>query len=166
MLRPAATASRTRIASPSRSAFSWIRTASAPSGTGAPVKMRTASPGPSAPAKRSPARDMPTTLSRAPDCRLGGAHGVAVHGGGGEGRLRQRRAARSSASTRPDASASGTVSAGKRLDAGEKPRDRLVDREQAHRRRLGPPVAGAAAGLLLQPDVGDRMPRSTAFAMS
>ncbi len=40
--------------------FSWITTASAPVGTGAPVKMRTAPPGGSAPSKAWPAADSPT----------------------------------------------------------------------------------------------------------
>ena len=39
---------------------------SAPSGTGAPVKMRTASPAPTPPEKRRPAAEVPTTRSRAP----------------------------------------------------------------------------------------------------
>ena len=39
---------------------------SAPSGTGAPVNIRTACPAPTRPSKRAPAADMPITSSRRP----------------------------------------------------------------------------------------------------
>ena len=46
---------------------------SAPSGTGAPVKMRTVSPGPSVPLKRAPAGTLPTCLSVAGGCAMSAA---------------------------------------------------------------------------------------------
>ena len=52
-----------RSISPERSAYSTIRTASAPSGTGAPVMISTASPGPMARSAGSPARTSPMTRS-------------------------------------------------------------------------------------------------------
>ena len=58
--------------SPSRRAVSCIATASAPSGNGAPVKMRAASPDPSRPSNGLPAADSPTTVSRA------GAHAASA----------------------------------------------------------------------------------------
>ena len=51
--------------SPSRRTSSWMTIASAPSGIGAPVKMRTASPGPTAPLKARPAADSPITVKAA-----------------------------------------------------------------------------------------------------
>ena len=70
------------------STSSWITTMSAPSGTGAPVKMRTASPGADRPAKRPPGgRRADRRASRAPAAGVGAAHRVAVHRRGGEGRL-------------------------------------------------------------------------------
>ena len=51
------------VRSPSfASVFSWITIASAPAGTGPPVKMRTVSPGPTLPSKASPAGASPMTL--------------------------------------------------------------------------------------------------------
>ena len=44
------------------SAFSWMTMVSATCGTGAPVKMRTASPRPTLPLKPAPAADCPTSL--------------------------------------------------------------------------------------------------------
>ena len=101
--RPAATGSSTRIVSPVALGILLDE-----DGVGAVRHRRAgedahASPGPSEPAKRSPARDMPTTLSVRPGRRLGGADGIAVHGGGGEGRLRPPRR-ESAPSTRPAAS--------------------------------------------------------------
>ena len=75
-----------------RRAFSWMRIVSAPSGTGAPVKMRTASPLPTVPANgvagRRFADDRQACAARR---RSRGAHRVAVHRRGGEGRLRAQR---------------------------------------------------------------------------
>ena len=60
---------------------------SAPLGMSAPVKMRTASPGLSRPAKGVPARDSPMTFRSAPDLHVGEADGVAIHGRDVGGRL-------------------------------------------------------------------------------
>ena len=80
------------VAVAERRAFSWMRMVSAPSGTGAPVKMRTASPAPTVPAKRRAGRRLADDRKPSPAGRdVGGAHGVAVHGRGGEGRLRAQR---------------------------------------------------------------------------
>ena len=61
---------------------------SAPSGTGAPVKMRTASPAPTRPKKGCPAANSPITVSSRGACATSAsAHGIAVHGRGVERRL-------------------------------------------------------------------------------
>ena len=52
--------------SPCASTFSWIITRSAPSGSAAPVKIRTACPSPAVPPNLAPAAEMPTTRSNAP----------------------------------------------------------------------------------------------------
>ena len=65
MLAPRLAASRTLSVSPLRSVSSWMTTQSAPLGTAAPVKMRTASPGPTSPANGPPALDSPMTVSAA-----------------------------------------------------------------------------------------------------
>ena len=48
---------------PSASAFSWMRTASAPLGIGAPVKMRTQWPLATLPLKPWPAAEVPASFS-------------------------------------------------------------------------------------------------------
>ncbi len=69
-----------------------MTTRSAPSGTGAPVKMRTASPRPTRPRNPAPATDRPASFSVTGTVRnVGGADGIAVHRRGIEGRLRQPR---------------------------------------------------------------------------
>ncbi len=60
---PGATFARTITASPSRAVSSCATTASAPSGSAAPVKMRIADPAASGPG-RAPACDSPRTGSR------------------------------------------------------------------------------------------------------
>ena len=65
----------------SASAFSWITIASAPAGTAPPVKMRTASPGPTATVQIAARRGLADDAERPADLRgVGGAHGIAVHG--------------------------------------------------------------------------------------
>ena len=59
---PLAPASRTVTVSPLASVSSWMTIVSAPLGTGAPVKMRAASPGPTLPWNPLPAADSPTTF--------------------------------------------------------------------------------------------------------
>ena len=69
-----------------------MTTRSAPSGTGAPVKMRTASPRPDAPAETGARERLSGNLQRDGNSgNVGGAHGIAVHRRGIEGRLRQPR---------------------------------------------------------------------------
>ena len=93
MCRLAATVSNTSMASPpAERTFSWMAMVSAPSGTGAPVKMRTASPAPTLPGYSFPAAAMPVTVSRAGTWRdIGGAHRIAVHRRSRERRLRPKR---------------------------------------------------------------------------
>ena len=120
-----------------------------PSGTGAPVKMRTASPGPTAPAKPAPGGAAPITASRAGHRGdVGGAHGVAVHGRGGEGRLRAQRGDGPRRACGRRASASGTVSAASGARAAEHAA-RAPRRPEAGSSALMPRlvVAGAAAAL-------------------
>ena len=64
---------------------------SAPSGTGAPVKMRTASPRPTLPLKPAPGGGLPDQLERGRQRReVFGADRIAVHGRGIERRLGER----------------------------------------------------------------------------
>ena len=73
---------RAIVTRPSRSsARSCITTVSAPAGMTPPVKMRTAWPGPIAPACGCPANDSPTRVKRRSRRRrqVGEAHGPAVH---------------------------------------------------------------------------------------
>ncbi len=63
MLRPSRAGSSSRTASAVATADSCTTTASAPSGTGAPVRMRTASPAPTTPAWPRPAALTPTSFS-------------------------------------------------------------------------------------------------------
>ena len=142
--------------------------ASAPSGSGAPVKIRTASPGPTAPRKPRPAALAPITRKRAGRRGdIGGAHGVAVHGGGGEGRLRPQRrdVARRACARRRHAS--GTVLGRERLPRSPaRGASASSTGEQAHgavRPRTGPerpPLLRSSR----TPSI--RMPRSAAFTMS
>ena len=117
---------------PSRSVFSWMTMASAPSGTGAPVKMRTAWPSLTVPEKGCPAAASPMTASVAgqlghvgnPDC-------VAVHGGGIERRLGDERLQR----FRQHAAARLLDGDGLGLGRGHAVEDALqgfFDREQGH----------------------------------
>ena len=66
MCRPAATASFTVTRSPSRVAFSWISTVSAPSGITLPVNRRTQVPGSTRPPKGCPAGAVPTMARTLP----------------------------------------------------------------------------------------------------
>ncbi len=75
--------------SPSTRVRSTMTTASAPSGMGAPVMIRIASPGPTATVGARPAGRSPTTRNDAG--RVGRAHGVPVHSRVGEGRNRFAR---------------------------------------------------------------------------
>ena len=59
--------------SPSVATSSWGTTASAPSGSGAPVKIRIASPARRTRAGMSPAMTRPTTASAAPPGRVSSA---------------------------------------------------------------------------------------------
>ncbi len=68
-----------RTLSPSGTASSWITTASAPSGTTPPVKIRTAWPATTRPSKGCPAGASPITASSAARVCIGDAHGIAVH---------------------------------------------------------------------------------------
>ena len=70
MLSPAPMPSPSVMAAPSRVTSSCMITRVAPSGTGAPVKMRTASPVPTVPPKPCPAAASPITLSTAPGAGL------------------------------------------------------------------------------------------------
>ena len=101
---------RRTISSPSRVAVSWITTQSAPSGTGAPVKMRTASPGPRSRSNPRPAALSPMILSRVSALRASPRRtaqpSIAEARNGGW----SRRASTSCASARPSASSSATVS--------------------------------------------------------
>ncbi len=82
--------SRTITSSPSRSVFSWMTTVSAPSGSGAPVKMRTASRAASRPRWPRPAADVADDLeARRNGGEIGRLYRVAVHGGRREWRLRE-----------------------------------------------------------------------------
>jgi hypothetical protein len=70
MCRPAATVSSTStVPASSRLAFSWMRIVSAPSGTAAPVKMRSAWPLRMPPANGAPAGASPITRRRIPTAR-------------------------------------------------------------------------------------------------
>ncbi len=98
--------------SPSRNVRSTMTIASAPSGIGAPVMIRIASPGPTGASARAPPRD-PRPLAAAPAPRLSAPvvsaartayPSIAVFANGGTGSA----ATMGSASTRPSASASGT----------------------------------------------------------
>ena len=105
------------------------------------------------------------TLSRAPALRVSGAHRVAVHGGRREGRLRQ---ARGDVFREDAAEAIGErhTLGRQRLDTGQEPRHRLVDRKKAHpfaRARQSPerpPLFSSSRMSVID------MPRSAAFAMS
>ena len=97
---------------------------------------------------------MPMTLRSRRRCSVGGANRIAVHGGGGEGRLGA-----------PRRQIGGEHAAGrfrqrhrlgrKRRDAGDDARDRVVDGEEAHFAGAFQ-VARPAAALLDEADVGDR----------
>ena len=107
---PAVAACSTRTpSSSSRAVRSTMTIASAPSGIGAPVMIRIASPGPTGTVGACPAGSSPTTCSRtgapaaAPD-GVGGAHRVAVHRGVRERRDRLAGDDVGSASTSPSAS--------------------------------------------------------------
>ena len=66
--------------------------ASAPAGTGPPVKMRTVSPGPTVAAERPAGRRFADhAQARAGGLRIGRPHGVAVHRGDRQRRLGQAR---------------------------------------------------------------------------
>ena len=78
--RPGRAASVMVMPPPSTTVSSWMMTASAPSGITPPVKIRTASPAPTALSNGRPAATSPITLSRAATCRgVGRAHRIAVH---------------------------------------------------------------------------------------
>ena len=86
------------------------RIASAPSGTGAPVKIRTHLPGPSEPAKRSPARwgRRSPSAARQPPRRRSARRRPCPSGGGGKGRAASASGwPRCNPSTRPPASDQG-----------------------------------------------------------
>ena len=105
-------------------------------------------------------------LKRRAGRRLGGAHGVAVHGGGGEGRL--RRARRKVVGEHAAGRIGERHGLGRqRLDAGEKPR------AAPRRPEAGSSLAPSARQSPERPPVFSssrmsvmRMPRSAAFAMS
>src|ERR1700752_3840521 len=102
----------TTTISPSRPVFSWITTVSLPGGHTPPVKIRAAAPLPTRPAKGRPAATSPISFRRAGTVATSSPRtaypSMAETSSGGW----VRRAARSSASTRPSASASGTHSIG------------------------------------------------------
>ena len=153
--RPGAAASRTVTASPSRRASSWMTIASAPSGIGAPVKMRTASPAATTPGKPRPASARADDAQRRGRARhVGRAHGVAVHGGSGEGRLRAQ-GGEVGGERAPVAGAERNVLGREGLaHACEHPAERFLDGKQAHASR-GLVVARVAAALGDEPDAFD-----------
>ena len=125
------------VPSGSASASSWMRIVSAPSGTGAPVKMRTAFAG------RNFADERTAGRPRGADDLQGGAHGgvrgakrVAVHGAAVEGWLAVVAPRVGGCSTRPVAPASGTA-LGAEGDA-RKMRSMASSTEQAHSRGIQP----------------------------
>ncbi len=82
---PATAGAETQTWSPSVRVFSTMATASAPSGKGAPVMIRSASPGPTGLRGACPAASVPITVNRAGRSafgtgRIGGPDRVAVHG--------------------------------------------------------------------------------------
>ena len=87
---PAGAGAEIQTWSPSLRVFSTMATASAPSGKGAPVMIRSASPGPTGPCgslRRRPACRSPSSgpgSAGAGAGHVGGPHGVAVHGRVGE----------------------------------------------------------------------------------
>ena len=154
--RPGAAASRMVTASPSRRASSWMTIASAPSGIGAPVKMRTASPAAddareAAPGERSRRRraTSPAGSPRPPRARRSRPW-----------RKRRRAAACAARRGRRRACArgrqpSGTSSAarGSRTLASTR-RERFLDGKQAHA-SVGLVVARVAAALGDEADAFD-----------
>ena len=137
---------------PSVRTFSWMAIVSAPSGTGAPVKMRTASPGPTAPAnslsgRRHAGHRQPRRHLR----HVRGAHRIAVHGRSREGRLRPQRLQAAPASTRPGRLRQRHGLRCQRL--GVRPAGAPAPRRPAAAPWLcrRPVVAGFAAGLFDQP---------------
>ena len=160
--RPRGRRSRRRRAS----ASSWITTRSAPSGTGAPVKIRTASPGPTAPAKRAPAVETPTTRSRAP----------------GTPRLRRGPRSRPSPRRRTAAGRAKPTTSRRQHAPGGLGQRHLLGAERRERARSSRACASATLdqrprhGASKRPDLPPSlsasrispitMPRSTAFSMS
>ena len=147
--------------------------ASAPSGIGAPVKMRTASPGPTAPSKARPAADSPITVRVAgADAVSAGAQRVAVHGGVGERRLGAQRLEVAGEHAAVSRFKRDLFLLERRLGGGEHARERLLDRDHCAHRRLS---FGSFAARH-SPDLPPRfsisrtpsmlMPRSIALAMS
>ena len=124
--------------SPSRLVISWITTVSAPAGTTPPVKMRAASPGSDLAVEGMAGGDLADHRQRRRRLRdIGGAHGIAVHGGDGGRRLRAQRrqilgqhAAERLVERRPLGR--------QRLGAREHARQGFGDRHQRH--RLSPPL--------------------------
>ncbi len=136
---------------------------SASGGTGAPVKMRTASPGPIGPSKRAPAAETPTTRRLAPVDGVGRVHGVAVHRRGGEGRLRARRhhvAGEDAAGGARERHLLGLERIEEAHQAGVGLRDGEERHQGASKRPDLPPSFSASR---MSPMT---MPRSTAFSMS
>ena len=116
------------------SVFSWITTVSAPSGTGAPVKMRTASPlANSAREAAARRRDANQPEPRRKGGHVGRAHRVTIHGGGIERRLGEPRR-EVPASTRPRACLERHALGLERVKPVQHAGESFSDRQQSHQR--------------------------------
>src|SRR6185369_13830714 len=119
----AAPPSTMRTWSPSFSVFSWMTIVSAPAGRAAPVKMRDASPGPTARIGSDPAAIDSTTLRR-----TGSADRIAIHGGD---RLRWMVETRGDGfgERAAESLGDGDTLRPERREGGEDPRGGLLDGE-------------------------------------
>ena len=150
-----------------------MRIASAPGGTGAPVKMRTASPGADGAVVVAAGGGHADHLQGGGrPGGVGGAHGIAVHGGGVEGRLAAPRLERL-AKRAPAGLGERHVIARHRGGADDDAGDGLVDGKERRHLRFS---LGRFSLVFHVPDLPPRfsirrmpvmaMPRSTALAMS
>src|SRR5262245_11169059 len=155
MCRPLPVPVATMTASPSLVAFSWITMVSAPGGSTPPVKMRAASPGPTAPATGCPAATSPTSLSRAGTSATSAARTAWPAMGETPAGGCVRNAARSAASTAPWASASGVGCAGSGSAAASTRDSASATGISATGSLLCFVVSGLAASLLHEADALD-----------
>ena len=150
---------------------STITIASAPSGIGAPVMIRIASPGPTGIVGAAPAGRSPTTRSRTRRRfgrarGVGGADRVPVHRGVRERRDRLRWSTTSAASTSPSASRPRPRDRGERRDRRRGSRAcASLERDERHVTRLLEPALAHDARARNAASSGPRSGRSSASSM-